>query len=122
MHNSLNKYLTKIKIDLTDFTGDSHYITLREPNMAEWKELMTIQKNLQKASDDVEKIEAIIPFGDVLCTLIVDNDFYEGEGVDKKAMPAKDLAEFASSKLDMQMHILGEYIKQLPLASQSGKK
>lgn len=122
MHNSLNKYLTKIKVDVSPFTGDTHYITLREPNMAEWKEIMTIQKNIQSAEDDIQRIEAIIPFTDVLCTLVVDSDFFIGEGEEKKPMPSKDIAELAASKLDLQMHILGEYIKSLPLASQNGKK
>ena len=63
MHNTFNTYLWNCTIDVSDFTSsEEHFIKLREPNIAEFKAIVSIQKllNDDKAPDYEEKVIDVI--------------------------------------------------------------
>lgn len=127
MHNTFNSYLWNCTIDVSDFTSsEEHFIKLREPNIAEFKAIVSIQKllNDDKAPDYEEKvIDVISQFCDICSTLIVDHNFYDaGKDGEQIKLGAKDIVEFLKSKIDLAQEILSEYMINLPLLKTSNKK
>lgn len=121
MNSSLKKFLFTTSIDVSAFTeGEKHFIKLREPDNAEYKILFDVLKALknQENDSDLEHIsetcDACNEFCKILPSLIIAHDFTEDGEPDKK-LSSKDVAEFISQKLDLQIHILTEYIPTLPL-------
>lgn len=125
MHASLNKYLWKCRIDISAYTEeDQHFVILREPNTAEFKELLKLQVDLE--GDDINKqidgiYETLNSFVDLAKTLIVDHNFYE-EDAEGKKLTSKDIAEFLGSKTELAQFVMGEYLNQLPLLKGSDGK
>lgn len=116
-----NKYLWKRKIDVSDFTlGEEHYIVLREPNVAEFKQLTKMQKAFD--GDEVEgTVETIESFVSLASTLIVDHNFYNEEDTEQR-LPAKEVAEFLGEKLGLANYVMSDYFSNLPLLQGSEAK
>lgn len=121
MNGAFDKYLWRCKVDITEYTdGDSHYITLRGPTTLEMKSLLKMENALHKSSaENLEEVFSVMHDFNELCgVLIVDHDFlYE----DKK-IPAKDVAEFMDSQIDLSKAVMQEFMLNLPLLKKSGKK
>lgn len=121
MNEAFDKYLWRCKIDITEYTdGDSHYITLRSPTTLEMKTLAKIEKALHKSSaENLEEVFNMMHDFIELCrVLIVDHDFfYEG-----KKIPAKDVAEFMDSQINLSKAVMQEFMLNLPLLIKSEKK
>lgn len=126
MHATFNNYLWTCKIDISAYTEpETHFITLREPNIAEVKELVKLQKLIDddKAEDyEINVIDAIDRFCGICCTLIINHDFYEDPGKDTKKQGAKEVVEFMRSKIDLAQEVLASYMAELPLLKASKKK
>lgn len=121
MNANFNKYLWNIKLDVSRYTeGDSHYIKMREPNIAEFKEIVKIQKMLdsEDADESENVMDALEKFCDISRTLIVDHDFYS-EGEEPQKLPSKEVSEFLTSKMTLSKFVLGEYLMNLPLATET---
>lgn len=125
MNNTFNKFLWKGKIDITEYTeGEEHYITLREPNTAEMKELAKME-SLIKTSDEKNEtenfVEATEKFADACNTLIVDHNFFTEEENPQK-LPSKEVAAFLKSKIALVQYVMQEYMTSLPLVRKNAKK
>ncbi len=119
LNANLAKFLFKKKIDITEFCGgESHFIELREPNIAEFKEIGKLQ-NIGNGSDLEKTLGAAETFNNQLNTLIVNHDFYEDADTSKK-LSSKEVAALVESKLDLTIFIIGEYMTALPLVSKTG--
>lgn len=125
MNSTFNKFLWKTKIDVSNFTeGEEHYITLREPNTAEMKEIARMQSLIQNSTeeDETENIfDATDNFAEICSTLIVDHNFFTEEANPQK-LPSKEVSAFLKSKIGLIQHIMAEYMTQLPLAKANAKK
>lgn len=126
MDNTFNKFLWKCKIDISEFTADEeHFITLREPNTAEMKELSKIQSLLQNTGKEEEEAENVFEatdkFASACSTLIVDHNFFT-EGEDPQKLPAKEIVLFMKSKIDLIEHVMEKYMTSLPLVQKNAKK
>lgn len=130
MSNIFNKYLWKEKFDISEYTQpDSHFVSLREPNTAEFKQLCKIQSKFTEADklkdDEFAQADAMFEivdsFCDICATLITDHDFFDESDETKKAS-SKEVAEFIRAKINLAKYLLGEYITKVPLVQQSAKK
>ncbi len=121
MNQAFNKYLFRKKIDITSFCSpDAHFVELREPTVAEFKTLTKMVKLVEK-EDAEQQMEAASLFCSQLSTLIVDHDFFdETKKTDK--LPSKEVADFISSKTDMTVYVLSEYMSSLPLVKGTARK
>lgn len=119
MNPSLTKFIWSHKIDVSEYTGDEqHYLILREPNTAEFKQLVKVEKDIINDDSEERVFDALETFAELTKTLIIDHDFYEDMEKTKR-LSAKDISELMSSKIDMIKYVMGEYMQALPL--QSGK-
>jgi hypothetical protein len=115
MNESLKKFLWKKSFDVSAWTEDEvHKITMREPNTAEFKKLVSLQKSLTEDKDGELIGEVLETFVELTATVIVDHDFYDSQDSNKK-LASKEIAEFIGSKLDLAKSLLADYMSSLPL-------
>lgn len=126
MNATFLKCLLQKKVDITNFcAGNSHFVCMREPTNAEMKTIASILKVVDKEDKEDDSaastIEALEKFTSLLPTLITDHDFFDEEEKTKK-LPCKDVAEFVSSKVEMGIFLIQEYMALLPLERKTAKK
>ena len=115
MNESLRRFLWKKTFDVSEWTeGETHKITMREPNTAEFKKLVGLQKALTDDKEGELIGDVLETFVDLTATIIVDHDFYDDNDKNKK-LGAKEIAEFIGSKLDLTKSLLTDYMSSLPL-------
>lgn len=120
MNASLSKFIWRKSFDVSEWTeGESHMIVLREPNTAEFKQLVKIQKKLTSEDDGESVVDVLETFTELCKTIIVDHDFYEDDNTAK--LSSKDLAEFISCRLEFAQALITDYMMSLPLLQKSGK-
>lgn len=120
MSRNYTRYLWKCDIELDMGDNGKHHITLREPNTAELKELVSVQKKLEGIKDDdVEVVfDALSVFVKLCKTLIVDNDFTDEEG----KYSSQDVAELLDGKVAELKDVFFEYMQRVPLLQRNVKQ
>lgn len=115
----MKTWTTDISIPEEYSEQQGSFIRLREPNNAEWKVIYRLKKASGNMKDNEEAAcDSLVEFCDLLKTLIVDHNLFNGE----RKMTAKEIAEYINGRNMLTIHVLSEYFQALPLAHASSTK